>query len=98
MVMDHHHHRMPNSSFASAMPLSAGVSPPPPATNNVGGPQPRHYNSFRPALVQEYPPVASHFAGDNIFPFLHDWHPAHQSCQRYFVDEAQHSPLVQALA
>jgi hypothetical protein len=33
-----------------------------------------------------------------MFPFLSDWHPAYQSCQRYFVNQAQHSPLVQAVA
>lgn len=26
------------------------------------------------------------------------WYPKHQSCQRYFIDHAQHEPLVQAFA
>ena len=29
---------------------------------------------------------------------IFDWHPAYQSCQRYFLDHAQHDGTVQALA
>ncbi|KAL4879716.1 hypothetical protein BJY04DRAFT_88670 [Aspergillus karnatakaensis] len=34
--------------------------------------------------------------GDNLDIF--DWHPHYQSCQRYFLDHAQHSSPVQALS
>ena len=29
---------------------------------------------------------------------IFEWHPAYQSCQKYFIDHAQHEPYVQALA
>src|SRR5262249_15556058 len=29
---------------------------------------------------------------------IFDWHPAYQSCQKYFIDHAQHDSYVQALA
>jgi hypothetical protein len=96
-----HHHRMPNISFTGgSMPPGAVLSAAP-ETNHVGHP-PRYATdpSPRPASLahDQVPPVASDFAGDNVFPFLSDWHPAHQSCQRYFVNQAQHSPWVQAIA
>ena len=34
--------------------------------------------------------------GDPTFDIL-EWHPAYQSCQRYFLDHAQHEPGTQAL-
>lgn len=34
--------------------------------------------------------------GDPNFDII-DWHPAYQSCQRYFLDHAQHEPGTQAL-
>jgi hypothetical protein len=99
MVMDHHHHRMPNISFAGAMPLGA---PLPAMPNHAGHPlsPPRyaHEPSPPPVVQEQHPPVASDLAGDNLFPFLSDWHPAYQSCQRYFANQAQHSPHVQAIA
>ncbi|KAK0336928.1 hypothetical protein LTR94_006633 [Friedmanniomyces endolithicus] len=45
-----------------------------------------------PALDQTVPPMT----GDANFDIL-EWHPAYQSCQRYFVDHAQHEPATQAL-
>jgi len=46
------------------------------------------------------PPPSNYSAADGIsLSFdLVSWHPAYQSCQRYFVNHAQHSGLVQAVA
>jgi len=41
---------------------------------------------------QRAPPLTS----DPTFDIL-EWHPAYQSCQRYFLDHAQHEPGTQAL-
>ncbi|KAK4951482.1 hypothetical protein LTR10_010458 [Elasticomyces elasticus] len=41
---------------------------------------------------QSIPPMTQ----DANFDIL-EWHPAYQSCQRYFVDHAQHEPATQAL-
>lgn len=41
---------------------------------------------------QQLPPLT----GDPVFDIL-EWHPAYQSCQRYFLDHAQHEPGTQAL-
>ncbi|BCS00792.1 uncharacterized protein AKAW2_51133S [Aspergillus luchuensis] len=40
--------------------------------------------------------LAQASAGDNFDIF--QWHPRYQSCQRYFLDHAQHSDAVQALS
>jgi hypothetical protein len=45
----------------------------------------------RPA--HQAPPA---IAGDPTFDIL-EWHPAYQSCQRFFLDHAQHEPATQAL-
>ena len=45
-----------------------------------------------PADEQQAPPLTS----DPNFDIL-EWHPAYQSCQRYFLDHAQHEPGTQAL-
>ena len=42
----------------------------------------------------EQPPPS--LTGDPAFDIL-EWHPAYQSCQRYFLDHAQHEPGTQAL-
>lgn len=39
------------------------------------------------------PPASTSTPEFDIF----DWHPSYQSCQRYFLDHAQHSPGVQAV-
>jgi hypothetical protein len=44
------------------------------------------------AAEQQAPPLT----GDANFDIL-DWHPAYTSCQRYFLDHAQHEPATQAL-
>jgi hypothetical protein len=36
--------------------------------------------------------------GDNVEFDIFEWHPAYQSCQRYFLDHAQHEAMVQAVA
>ncbi|KAK5133962.1 hypothetical protein LTR08_007082 [Meristemomyces frigidus] len=46
------------------------------------------YPSEEPA-----PPPLAHHPGFDII----EWHPAYQSCQRYFLDHAQHEPATQAL-
>lgn len=53
---------------------------------------------FMPSVRQEpergEPPPP--LTGDPSFDIL-DWHPAYQSCQRFFVDHAQHEQATQAL-
>lgn len=46
-------------------------------------------------IVDEFPSAAP-LTGDPNFDII-DWHPAYQSCQRYFLDHAQHEPGTQAL-
>ncbi|KAI7540073.1 hypothetical protein KC331_g9377, partial [Hortaea werneckii] len=45
-----------------------------------------------PASAMAPPPMTS----DPDFDIL-EWHPAYTSCQRYFLDHAQHEPATQAL-
>ncbi|KAK5107905.1 hypothetical protein LTR62_000565 [Meristemomyces frigidus] len=44
-------------------------------------------------LPEQLAPLMTH---DPNFDIL-DWHPAYQSCQKYFLDYAQHEPATQAL-
>jgi hypothetical protein len=51
--------------------------------------------SRSPALDRDYfPSIMSDATNFDIF----EWHPAYQSCQRYFLDRAQHEGTVQAVA
>lgn len=47
-------------------------------------------------VVREQPVGAAPLTTDASFDII-EWHPAYQSCQRYFVDHAQHEPATQAL-
>lgn len=51
---------------------------------------------FDPASMTGFPGGPPGRTDDNIHIF--DWYPRYQSCQRYFLDHAQHSVPVQALA
>lgn len=57
----------------------------------MDGPSPNNNNYY------DQPPQAAPLTTDPNFDIL-DWHPAYQSCQRYFLDHAQHEPATQALA
>lgn len=46
------------------------------------------------AMENDHPAPPS--MGDANFDIL-EWHPAYQSCQRYFIDHAQHEPATQAV-
>ncbi|KAF2161542.1 hypothetical protein M409DRAFT_69656 [Zasmidium cellare ATCC 36951] len=46
------------------------------------------------AMENDYPAPPS--MGDANFDIL-EWHPAYLSCQRYFIDHAQHEPATQAV-
>jgi hypothetical protein len=47
-------------------------------------------------MREESPSEAPPLTGDPTFDIL-DWHPAYQSCQRFFLDHAQHEHATQAL-
>lgn len=59
---------------------------------------PATQHPFMPSVQQqpEREEVAPPLTGDPSFDIL-DWHPAYQSCQRFFVDHAQHEQATQAL-
>lgn len=65
----------------------------PSSSNNIAGPS--TYRPFMDSVNEpEQPPPP--LTGDPTFDIL-EWHPAYQSCQRYFLDHAQHEPATQAL-
>lgn len=47
-------------------------------------------------IIDEPPAPPPLLSNDPNFDIV-DWHPAYQSCQRYFLDHAQHEPGTQAL-
>ena len=51
------------------------------------------YRAFNGAQAEEMAPPLTN---DPNFDII-EWHPAYQSCQRYFLDHAQHEPATQAL-
>lgn len=57
-------------------------------------------NAYQPSGPQYHPPPnmsrAPPLTTSPDFDIL-DWHPAYESCQRYFLDHAQHEPGTQAL-
>jgi hypothetical protein len=59
------------------------------ATSSAGATAPpvRPVNDTLPSLMS-----------DNAQFDIFEWHPAYQSCQRYFLDHAQHEAMVQAVA
>lgn len=56
---------------------------------------PQHPSSFMDGY-SESSAASAPLTNDPSFDIL-DWHPAYQSCQRYFLDHAQHEPGTQAL-
>lgn len=62
--------------------------------NNAAGPSARRPFMPSPSDFEQStpPPLTS----DPTFDIL-DWHPVYQSCQRFFLDHAQHEPATQAL-
>lgn len=87
-----------NSSFNHyPSPPSASSShtsrPPPRKPNNMDGLLDDTPVSLPPPTV---PSAPAPLTGDPNFDII-DWHPAYQSCQRYFLDHAQHEPGTQAL-
>ncbi|KAK5114988.1 hypothetical protein LTR85_010026 [Meristemomyces frigidus] len=54
------------------------------------------YRPFTANGNNDVEPVAPPLLNDPSFDIL-EWHPAYQSCQRYFLDHAQHEPATQAL-
>jgi len=61
-------------------------------TNGSG----RSYRSFTNGANEHVEAMAPPLTNDPNFDII-DWHPAYQSCQRYFLDHAQHEPATQAL-
>lgn len=74
-----------SSSYAS----SASYRPPLP-------PPVQHHSPYPMVMESSTPEDSAPLTGDSSFDVL-DWHPAYQSCQRYFLDYAQHEPGTQAL-
>ncbi|KAK4549689.1 hypothetical protein LTR36_004990 [Oleoguttula mirabilis] len=54
------------------------------------------YRPFTDSGNNDVEPIAPPLLNDPSFDIL-EWHPAYQSCQRYFLDHAQHEPATQAL-
>lgn len=54
------------------------------------------YRPFTANGNNDLEPIAPPLLNDPSFDIL-EWHPAYQSCQRYFLDHAQHEPATQAL-
>jgi hypothetical protein len=79
-------------------------SPPIASSSNTSRPPPRKPNNMDGLLddtpVHLPPPTLpsapAPLTSDPNFDII-DWHPAYQSCQRYFLDHAQHEPGTQAL-
>lgn len=46
--------------------------------------------------TQDSGPATAHLTNDPSFDIL-EWHPAYESCQRFFLDHAQHEPATQAV-
>src|ERR1700761_2462005 len=67
----------------------------PPINSNGAGPSTQRASmpSIQRATEEQPPPPMT---GDPNFDIL-DWHPAYQSCQRFFLDHAQHEQATQAL-
>ncbi|KAK3671851.1 hypothetical protein LTR78_008217 [Recurvomyces mirabilis] len=55
-----------------------------------------HLPSFMDGPSDAQEQLAPPMTNDPDFDIL-DWHPAYQSCQKYFLDHAQHEPATQAL-
>ena len=75
-------HEVPSYTNGAPYTNGAGPSRHPPY---MDGPIDPEYNNDPPPLT-----------GDPSFDIL-EWYPAYQSCQRYFLDHAQHEPGTQAL-
>jgi hypothetical protein len=79
-------------------------SPPTASSSNTSRPPPRKPNNMDGLLDDtpvslpppNLPSAAAPLTTDPNFDII-DWHPAYQSCQRYFLDHAQHEPGTQAL-
>ncbi|OQN98987.1 hypothetical protein B0A48_14847 [Cryoendolithus antarcticus] len=84
------------------------VNPYPPVSQyNAGWPSSSSYRSqqqqphykqqpYSMLMDSSAPEESAPLTGDSSFDVL-DWHPAYQSCQRYFLDYAQHEAGTQAL-
>ena len=61
--------------------------------DTMDGPNDNNNNNNNNNSYDQRPPPLTN---DPSFDIL-EWHPAYQSCQRYFLDHAQHEPATQAL-
>lgn len=82
----------PCMSNGPSYPLSNGSS----HHHNQQQQQQQQHQSFFMEGTNDPPSEHPPMTGDPHFDIL-DWHPAYQSCQRYFLDHAQHEPATQAL-
>lgn len=57
---------------------------------------PSTHRPYMPSYANEPEQNSAPLTGDPAFDIL-EWHPAYQSCQRYFLDHAQYEPGTQAL-
>ena len=73
---------------------SSTFRPPPRKPNNMDGLLDDTPVSLPPPTLPSAAPAP--LTTDPNFDII-DWHPAYQSCQRYFLDHAQHEPGTQAL-
>jgi len=84
--------------FAGNNPIPSGRPPPPPAPQQADSylrsrPESHSYGS---RLPREDSAMSSFSLSDSDFDIL-EWHPKYLSCQRYFLDYAQHEPATQAV-
>ncbi|KAK4945251.1 hypothetical protein LTR10_015410 [Elasticomyces elasticus] len=62
------------------------------------GPSSRSLRDARFTGINSPSEASSHGKGPEPQFDIISWYPRHQSCQRYFIDHAQHEPLVQTFA
>jgi len=96
----------PQNQYPGNSSLNQYPSPPSASSSYTTRPPPRKPNNMD-GLLDDTPvslpppklpsaPAPAPLATDPNFDII-DWHPAYQSCQRYFLDHAQHEPGTQAL-
>jgi hypothetical protein len=101
------HYSGPSRSSQNQYPGNSALnhypSPPSASSSKTARPPPRKPNNMD-GLLDDTPvslppptlPAPAPLTTDPNFDII-DWHPAYQSCQRYFLDHAQHEPGTQAL-
>lgn len=96
-------HRLSNHQSFYGAPLENHIFQPSPAHHHNTGPQFNHEPQFPSSSAFAAPspspqPPTPHSRADDPQFDIFDWFPKYQSCQRYFIDHAQNSAPVQAVA